>query len=847
MRRSWLIFLIALTTAGAQSRLQINPQTQIQWPNITGSGAPTLTCAPANYGQPYLDTVANVSYTCGSSGWVSPSAVAAWGSITGTLTSQADLVAQLAGKVPTTTTVNTHPLSGNITLTGNDLASGTPTFNGALFTPYTVSTLPSIGPTVDGIVWVTDGTTTSDCSVGGGGIDVPCIWNGLSWQAVVLAVPLQTTTTANIVATMVPSSNANASNGAVVTRKALGNCYTGWDPGTSTLLPTSNGGDVYCTSAIQTSATSASPAGPTLGFVNLTCTGTGCSAFNNGNGAGGTHSPTAVTLTYGGTSTDNACPNMSSVVTGIPGLTLPGNFANSSQLFTFTNGTGASTDVLSPSFYVVPNGDTADHYVRSTCWRINNSNVLNFEYDTNYHPSSSDYYGLGWQYSTSVHMFQYCPQACPAWRTLKGIDPTGANPPLTSYTVPVGHWIFTAIFMDRGSVASCTSSSATGCFFYRKLWLQDITAGTPGVMWNLYDALTGLVPSGIPVSLPTWTKNQFGIQLQIDTNTASVTPSVDVNSDSVAAYQEIAGTTGPTQPVETRGALGEWDFDGNDTSVPVPTGSPILTSAAYTTPGAMEYNAISTYDTVPTLSSCTTCYGRFYMQVNTNAAASVQVFGLYNGTTQLGNLYLNSSNQYLTFFNTATSTSTQCANSVSFGTNTFHLIEFQWIQGASGSFLVKVDGVQTCAVSPVNTGSSAVDHVRFGQLNAPSTAWDLTIDNVGVDNLQFLGPVKFVPTTVPVYQPFFGQQAGITLASAGTITPVGQVQHITGTVTISTITPPSTSNCTNPGYACQVTLIPDGLWATSTSGNIAVATTAVVGKALIETYDPVTLKWYPSY
>ena len=35
--------------------------------------------------------------------------------------------------------------------------------------------------------------------------------------------------------------------------------------------------------------------------------------------------------------------------------------------------------------------------------------------------------------------------------------------------------------------------------------------------------------------------------------------------------------------------------------------------------------------------------------------------------------------------------------------------------------------------------------------------------------------------------------------------------------------------------------------ATTNAGNIALASTAVVGKQLCWTYDPTTVKWYPSY
>ena len=41
----------------------------ILWLPLTGSGAPTASCASANYGQPYTDTTNNLQYTCGASGW----------------------------------------------------------------------------------------------------------------------------------------------------------------------------------------------------------------------------------------------------------------------------------------------------------------------------------------------------------------------------------------------------------------------------------------------------------------------------------------------------------------------------------------------------------------------------------------------------------------------------------------------------------------------------------------------------------------------------------------------------------------------------------------------------------
>ena len=85
--------------------------------------------------------------------------------------------------------------------------------------------------------------------------------------------------------------------------------------------------------------------------------------------------------------------------------------------------------------------------------------------------------------------------------------------------------------------------------------------------------------------------------------------------------------------------------------------------------------------------------------------------------------------------------------------------------------------------------------------------------------------------------------AAPTIASASTIAPAKQVSFVSGTTTISTITAPAPIS----SGGGQITLIPTGLWSTDTAGNIALATTAVVSKALILTYDTTTGKWYPSY
>ena len=85
--------------------------------------------------------------------------------------------------------------------------------------------------------------------------------------------------------------------------------------------------------------------------------------------------------------------------------------------------------------------------------------------------------------------------------------------------------------------------------------------------------------------------------------------------------------------------------------------------------------------------------------------------------------------------------------------------------------------------------------------------------------------------------------AAPTVASASTIAPTTAIAFVSGVVAINTITAPSPIS--SGGGA--ITLIPTGIFTTTTAGNIALASTAVVGKALIMTYDTATAKWYPSY
>lgn len=80
-----------------------------------------------------------------------------------------------------------------------------------------------------------------------------------------------------------------------------------------------------------------------------------------------------------------------------------------------------------------------------------------------------------------------------------------------------------------------------------------------------------------------------------------------------------------------------------------------------------------------------------------------------------------------------------------------------------------------------------------------------------------------------------------TVASASTITPSWPIFIVSGTTTIQTINLPYT------GFRGSIQIIPSGVFATGTSGNIAIASTSVVSRVLTMTYNDVTAKRYPSY
>ena len=175
--------------------------------------------------------------------------------------------------------------------------------------------------------------------------------------------------------------------------------------------------------------------------------------------------------------------------------------------------------------------------------------------------------------------------------------------------------------------------------------------------------------------------------------------------------------------------------------------------------------------------------------------------------------------------------------------NSTNLLYTASITGVSESSFDSATTMSTALV--INTGSSgsllsATAGVIVGTERMRITSTGGV--NIGASTDPGLGNLNIVGATI-VGAVSATSAAAPTLASAATIAPTKGITFISGVTPIVTITPPSPISLGGG----TITLIPTGIFTTTIAGNIALASTAVVGRALTMTYDVTTTKWYPSY
>jgi hypothetical protein len=408
-----------------------------------------------------------------------------------------------------------------------------------------------------------------------------------------------------VVETVVLSSNSS-STGIVSapSRKSLGNCANNCTTG-GVLQPVGQPlGQFYCTTAAQSAGVTNSCT--SMGVVSETASGTGLTAFNNGNGAGGVDSPVTVTDQYGLSTSDSVCtsdPNQA-LPTLYAGLPPAPCVANASATFAQSTATShGNSDVLWPSDYASNSTilDSVTNYYRDIYWCVDNLSTLHdWEMDVNlnssptaYSGGTGAYWGAGFDWGGTSQMFRACPQNCTAWTVLKGHDLAGGSD-LTSFPLTNGHCYRTRNYGHRNP--GCTFSSSSNCFFYDYLTVYDVTTQTPPQFQSLltnntdYSCVGALPCSTWPMPTiptagsnyvdPTWGTTQYRLAINGNNGSNQVIPCysrvqqwnqdntkmmmVDMQGDAVDLYDATTTPPTPINKITTTFASAYPDCADND-------------------------------------------------------------------------------------------------------------------------------------------------------------------------------------------------------------------------------------------------------------------------------------------
>jgi hypothetical protein len=156
--------------------------------------------------------------------------------------------------------------------------------------------------------------------------------------------------------------------------------------------------------------------------------------------------------------------------------------------------------------------------------------------------------------------------------------------------------------------------------------------------------------------------------------------------------------------------------------------------------------------------------------------------------------------------------------------------------------------------NPVNNGFD--DHSpSLGSSCAPGTTSAVTTLPPTYPLLNVLTGEQFLCSTITntwvpgfsnAWLPVAGGPTTAVASAAGAILPSGPLFHVTGTAAVTGFTIPVGCAATAVG-TCSFTIIPDGAFTWTTAGNIALAGTAVVNKALTFLWDAKNSKWVPNY
>lgn len=354
--------------------------------------------------------------------------------------------------------------------------------------------------------------------------------------------------TASVIMTVQMSGNGN-STGIVATpvRKQLGNFGTGCTSGTPTPSPA---GQLWATAAIQSTFSGVGGC-PVQGIPTVTSSGTGILAVDNGHGAGGTDSATAITDTYGGSSQDAVCTGDAhhNDATLFSGLSAAACVTNGTAVFGMSTAASfGNADMLFPSFYASASStalDAATWYYDDVYFIVpSHTNLHAMENDVGIVSSPNSYLGSsksemvwGTQYSWTANMWQYCPQNCSAFKTFKFCLLSNLSSCVSTYALTDGDAYRVQWYGSRSSVSS------TYCYNY--IVVYDVTAGGTPTAYALYDNASGLVACGSPINQPTFASGAY-VQNQVDMTVANASTSYDIISRTTQYFSVSGGGPGGT-------------------------------------------------------------------------------------------------------------------------------------------------------------------------------------------------------------------------------------------------------------------------------------------------------------
>lgn len=190
-----------------------------------------------------------------------------------------------------------------------------------------------------------------------------------------------------------------------------------------------------------------------------------------------------------------------------------------------------------------------------------------------------------------------------------------------------------------------------------------------------------------------------------------------------------------------------------------------------------------------------------------------------------------------TIIGTYFETNTEADISLVSGSEFARIIATSHYAPSSGPVAVKGRNAKSAHITDINVGSGARTTGMYDFDNTNTDCFEYHIQSSNLKNdITELGDMTGLQSDRVV-------TVGASVASNSTITPTGYVFHVTGANAINTINIPYT----NTKFSGSIIIIPDGAYTLGTTGNIAIASTAVVGKLQTLIYDDSTSKWYPSY